>query len=451
MKLIRDLYINNRFFFAIGALVVLFLLGYTYPLFFILGKIIFYVFLGLVLLDILILNLPDKPIHALRFISEKLSNGDENEVRIFIENRYPFKSHIRVIDEIPAEFQKRNLNFYITANPGENRIINYHLRPVKRGVYSFGRLNAFASSPLGLVSSRFRFEEPKDVPVYPSYLQLHKYEIMAISNRLSELGIKKVRRLGHNMEFEQIKEYVSGDDFRTINWKATARAGQLMINTYQDERSQQVYSLIDKGRAMRMPFEGMTLLDYAINASLVISNIAIKKDDKAGLITFHYKISSVLPAARQQHQMSRILETLYNQKTAFKETDFSRLYSTIKSRINQRSLLLLFTNFETLSGMQRQLPFLRKMAQSHVLVVIFFENTELKELLDSPAGSMRAIYQKAIAEKYMLEKKRIGKTLSSYGIYSILTTPENLTVDTINKYLEFKSRGNYLVSVTISF
>ena len=139
--------------------------------------------------------------------------------------------------------------------------------------------------------------------------------------------------------------------------------------------------------------------------------------------------------------MSRILETLYNQKTAFKESDYSRLYASIKTRLNHRSLLLLFTNFETLSGMQRQLPYLRKMAQSHVLVVIFFENTELKDLLDSPSESLRGVYHKAIAEKYTLEKKAIGKTLSNYGIYSILTSPQNLTVDTINKYLEFKSRG----------
>ena len=126
--------------------------------------------------------------------------------------------------------------------------------------------------------------------------------------------------------------------------------------------------------------------------------------------------------------MSLILETLYNQKTAFKESDFSRLYTTVKSRLNHRSLLLLFTNFETLTGMQRQLPYLRKMALSHVLVVIFFENTELKELLDSPAESLRGIYHKAIAEKYMLEKKAIEKTLANYGIYSILTAPEKLTV-----------------------
>ena len=441
MQSLRNLYINDRLFILLAGIIITLILGFVYPILFVLGRIFLFIFLGIVILDFIVLNWSEKSIHAVRFVADKLSNGDENEIRIYIENRYPFKTDLRVIDEVPPQFQYRNNSFFLKIPASGSKVITYFLRPVKRGEYEFANLNVFASTTIGLLARKFRFENKKTVPVYPSYLQLRRYEIMAISNRLSEIGIKKVRRLGHNMEFEQIKEYVQGDDFRTINWKATARTGNLMINTFQDERSQQVYCIIDKGRAMRMPFEGMTLLDYAINASLVISNIALKKEDKAGIFTFHQKISTVLPAARQRKQMSLILETLYNQKTAFKESDFSRLYMRIKSHLNHRSLLLLFTNFESLSSMQRQLPYLRKMASSHVLVVIFFENTELKELLDSPADSLRTIYHKAIAEKYMMEKKAIEKTLSNYGIYSILTTPEKLTVDTINKYLEFKSRG----------
>ena len=139
---------------------------------------------------------------------------------------------------------------------------------------------------------------------------MRKYELMAISNRLVELGIKKIRKIGHNLEMESIKEYVVGDDYRTINWKATARKGELMVNNYQDEKSQQVYSLVDKSRVMQMPFEGMSLLDYAINASLVISNIAVKKEDKAGLITFQHKIGTLLPASSRNNQVQLIMQAL---------------------------------------------------------------------------------------------------------------------------------------------
>jgi uncharacterized protein (DUF58 family) len=270
---------------------------------------------------------------------------------------------------------------------------------------------------------------------------MRKYELLAISNQLVNTGIKRIRKIGHNLEFESIKKYVAGDDARTVNWKAYARRGELMVNHYQDERSQQVYSLIDKGRVMQMPFNGMSLLDYAINASLVISNIAIKKSDKAGLITFQDKVGTVLQASRISNQMPQILETLYNQKTAYRESDFSTLYISVRRNISQRSLLLLFTNFETLYGLERQLSYLKKLSHQHLLVVVFFENSEMKKLIDKKTDQVQSIFYQAVAEKFSYEKRLIVKELQKHGIHTVLTTPENLTVNTINKYLELKARN----------
>lgn len=169
------------------------------------------------------------------------------------------------------------------------------------------------------------------------FLQMRKYELMAFTNKLKDYGMKKIRRIGHTMEFEQIKDYVPGDDVRNINWKASAKRGQLMLNQYQDEKSQPVYSVIDKGRVMKMPFEGMKLIDYAINATLVISNIALKKGDKAGMFGFSDRISNQVVAQKRASQMNLILETLYNVDTDFKESDFSRLYIDVKRKITNRS------------------------------------------------------------------------------------------------------------------
>ncbi len=441
MSFIRALYFSNRFFQLVLVLVLLFIATFILDVSTLFAKGLFVVLLTLLLVDFLILFRIKKGIKAHRFTPEKLSNGDENELRIYVENGYPFKASLSIIDEIPFQFQKRDVVFTYTLSVGEDKTIHYSLRPVKRGEYSFGAVNIFAQSPLGLVKRRYQFSQDKVVPVYPSYLQMRKYELLAISNRLTDVGIKKIRRIGQNMEFELIREYVPGDDYRTINWKASARKSHLMVNNYQDERSQQVYSLIDKGRTMQMPFNGMSLLDYAINASLVISNIALKKSDKAGLITFQHKIGTTLPASNRNHQMVQILEVLYNQKTAFKESDFSTLFSHVRRKITQRSLLLLFTNFESIFSLERQLPFLKSLAKYHLLVVIFFENTEMKTVLTQPAGSLKEIYVKAIAQKFSLDKKLIAKELQKNGIHSLLTSPEQLTVDTINKYLELKSRG----------
>lgn len=441
MNLLRSLYLNNRLFQSIGLIAACFILSFIIGDFIVIPKVLFAIFLGVLLTDLILLFRIKRGLHGHRFSPEKLSNGDENEIRIYLQSFFPFEASLRIIDEIPHQFQRRDVSFYMQLPAGENKTIRYILRPVKRGEYSFGSVNVFVSSPIGFVARRFRFSADKMVPVYPSFIQMRKYELLAISDRLQDVGIKKIRRIGQNMEFELIKEYVSGDDIRTINWKATARKNQLMVNHYQDEKSQQVYSLIDKGRVMQMPFEGMSLLDYAINSALVISNIAIKKSDKAGVITFQDKIGAMMPAGKNNNQMGRILEILYNQKTAFRETDFSVVHNLVRRKITQRSLLLIYTNFESVYGLKRQLPYLLSLAQSHLVVVIFFDNTELRELITNPADDLQKVYHKAMAEKFALEKKLIVKELTKVGIHAVLTTPQNLSVDTINKYLELKARG----------
>lgn len=441
MRFLKALYFRGRFFQAAGILIALFVVGFFFPVVISIGVLLFYVMVILVLADFVFLFALRKSIVAERTYAERLSNGDENPISITLESLYRLPVHLTIIDEIPHQFQKRDFLFEIEAKPRELKMIRYNLRPVKRGEYSFGALNVYVSTIVGLIDRRIRFSEDVIVPVYPSYIQMRKYELLAISNKLTEAGIKKIRRIGHNLEFELIKEYVPGDDFRTINWKATARRSSIMVNHYQDERSQQVYCLIDKGRVMQMPFNGLSLLDYAINASLVISNIAIKKSDRAGLITFQEKINATLPASKRNHQMAQLMEVLYNQKTAYRESDFSVLYSHVRRKITQRSLLLLFTNFESIYGMQRQLPYLKSLSRQHLVVVIFFENTEMTRLIQKPADDLKEIYYKAVAEKFTNEKKLIVKELHKHGIQTLLTSPEHLTVSTINKYLELKARG----------
>ncbi|WP_198520095.1 DUF58 domain-containing protein [Lacinutrix sp. Bg11-31] len=415
-------------------------MAYIFPGLLNIIKMLFFVFCGLVIVDFIIL-FKQKGINATRLLPNKLSNGDDNEIAITIENNYNFKTHIKLIDELPFQYQKRDFNIDTSVEKLESKKIKYTLRPLERGEYHFGNLNIYTNSPIGLVSRRFKFGKDEMVPNYPSFLQLRKYMLMAFTNKLSEYGLKKIRRIGHTMEFEQIKDYVPGDDIRNINWKATAKRNQLMVNQFQDEKSQPVYSVIDKGRVMQMPFEGLSLLDYAINATLVISNIVLMKQDKAGMFSFSRNVSNRVVAQRRPSQMNTILETLYNLDTDYAESDFLRLYIDVKRTINQRSLLLLYTNFETLDALHRQLGYLQALAKNHLLVVIFFKNTELDKITTKKSKNTFEIFEKTIAEKFIYEKKLIVNELQKHGIYSILTTPQNLTVDTINKYLEIKARG----------
>lgn len=441
MKWFRKLYLNNFFFYVLIGIIVVFALAHFFPSFYNAAWIVLYAFIAFTLIDLLLLFATNQRFHASRNTPEKLSNGDENPIVVKMQSGYSFTVNIKVIDEIPVQFQQRNFEIKRKVPAGTADSLQYYLRPVERGEYHFGRLNIYVSSPLHLVARRFTFDNGQMVPTYPSYIQLKKYDLMAFSNRLFQYGLKKIRRIGHTMEFEQIKDYVMGDDIRTINWKATAKKNQLMVNQFQDERSQNVYMAIDKGRVMKMPFNGLSLLDYAINATLVLSNVILKKGDKAGMFSFSKRVDNRVAAERRSGQMQKVLESLYNVKTDFFESDFSRLYADIKKNINQRSLILLYTNFETMDGLQRQLPYLKGIAKSHLLVVVFFENTELEELTHKKATNVQEVYDQVIAEKFAFEKRLIVNELKKWGIYSILTKPEDLTLETINKYLEIKARG----------
>ncbi len=441
MQFIKSIYLNNRLFFILMGFMILFGIAFIFP-FLYNAALYLLLFLGILTgLDILFLYIHPQGITASRTTPEKLSNGDENPVNIHIYNHYGISIICTVIDEIPYQFQVRDFNICKTLSSHEQVNLQYHLRPTERGEYFFGHLNIYAKTPLGLASRRYRFDFNHMVPNYPSYIQLRKYDLMAFSNHIFQYGVKRIRKIGHTMEFEQIKDYVTGDDIRTINWKATAKKNALMVNQFQDEKSQNIYMIIDKGRLMKMPFEGLSLLDYSINATLVLSNIILKKQDKAGMMAFSKKIDNRVVSNRKSNQMQLILQNLYNISTDFFESDFSKLYVDIKKNIAHRSLIMLYTNFETLESLHRQLPYLKGIAKNHLLVVIFFENSELNDMIRSNAQTLEQIYDKTIAEKFAYEKKLIANELRKYGIYVILTPPNQLTVDSINTYLEIKARG----------
>jgi len=441
IRILRDSYLQGRFFLLMISCISLFILSYPFPQIFPIALASVLLAFSLLVLDVFLLFLSKSSVHAKRLLPPLLTLGDEVEIRIRVASRMNTSVKIEITDETPEQLHVRDVLIYTELGPGDSEIVRYTIRPTERGAHRFGDIRIFASGIIGLVQRRITIPAEEEMAVFPSVLQMRQYELKVFSKLTLTEGIKRVRRLGQSTEFEQIKNYVSGDDYRNINWKASARRSELMVNQYEDEKAQQVYCLIDKSRSMRMAFEGMTLLDYAINSSLVISNIAMRKSDRAGLMTFSDKLGTRLPAERNASQLKRIQEALYRQKTRFNEANFEMLYFGIRNYIKGRSLLLLFTNFESSYAVQRALPLLRRINQQHLLVVVFFENTELKEVTQMETPDLRAVYTKTVAQHLAGEKQLIAQELSRHAIQTILTTPEKLSVDTINKYLELKSRG----------
>jgi uncharacterized protein (DUF58 family) len=441
MSFIRNLFLTNRFFYIAATLTGAMMLAYAFPFLFAVVKTGCILFAVLCIIDTILLYNKSVVVSVERDIPSVLSLGDNNTITLSLLNKSRIKLIIELIDELPEQFQIRNFMLQHTLFPDQPYQKTYSLRPVTRGEYIFGKVHLYLTTNLGLVKRRISSAQEASVPVYPSIIQMKKYELKTFARTATEYGVKKVRRIGHSYEFEHIRQYIRGDDYRSINWKATGRRAHLMINQYEDEKSQQVYCIIDKSRVMHMPFHGLSLFDYAVNASLVISNIVLGKQDKAGLITFAETPKALVKAERSKTQLRKILDTLYKEKEGAVEANYESMYMTVRNFVNGRSLLFLYTNFESTYALQRVLPQLRKLNDQHLLVVIFFENTEITTRTSEGVETLEDIYTQVTAEQYILTKAQLVQQLKQHGIMSILTKPENLTVTTINKYLELKSRG----------
>lgn len=437
-KYIGDLFAGRNFYFGAGFCVIIFVGAFFASFLQPFAYIIFLIFVIFLLLDYGILFFTSRYFIVKRKLPMRLNNGDPNLISWTVKNEFVFPVTVELVDEWPAQLEIRDQKWKVNLKAGQQKRINWLLRPVKRGEYVFGNIHLFVKTPLNFVVRRFTTEAPRSVACYPSFIKLNHYGLHSQATIRNQTGTRRMRKIGQSMEFEQIKEYVTGDDIRTVNWKASARRGMLMINQYVQERAQQVYCIIDKGRLMKMPFNDMSLLDYAINATLILSSVCIENKDKTGLITFSNKMDTLLAADNRYTQMASVIDALYKEDTDFLESDFELLYKTIRSRIKNRSLLVLFTNFESVSGLRRQIDYIRSLAKYHLVLVVFFENTELKALIKKPANDIEEIYVKTIAEKFAYEKKLIVRELSNYGVASILTKPNDLTVKTVNKYLELK-------------
>jgi uncharacterized protein (DUF58 family) len=441
MTLIKSLYLTDRVFYALGGIVLCFFASFFIPSLFKFALGLLLLMGILLLLDFFILYTKKNIIVIKRVAPPVLSLGDENNIVLHINNRSSLNLRLKIIDELPFQLSERDFNIKTSLYKKEKDVIKYKLIPLVRGEYSFGNIHIMISTHLFFIRKKETSKAHFNTAVYPSIIQMKQQELIALHHSSFTQGDNKMRKMGKSYEFDQIKAYVSGDDPRNINWKATSRINELMTNHFEDERSQQIYSIIDKSRIMKMPFGGLTLVDYAINSSLALSNIILKKQDNAGVITFSDTIGSFLKADKSTTQLKKILYSLYKEKYNFSEANYELLYAKIRRRIPNRSLLFLYTNFDSFYSLERVIPILRMINKSHLLIVMFFENTELEEYSRYEAKTALDIYQQTIAKKFLLEKFQIIKELKKHGIQAIKCNPKELSVNTINKYLELKSIG----------
>lgn len=441
--LFKNAFLGGHFFIYLGSILLLFIIGNFYASIFTLAKIVLLMFSFLFIYDVFqVFNIINK-VSLNRKVPETIYLFNSFKVDVSIRNTSNKSIFAILIEDVPHQFQWRENSINLNKiSPYETIKVNYHLIPKTRGLYKFGNANLFISSSLRLFKFRKVFELPYTLKCLPSVPDMLLLEKQFFNYKPNLEGVKKTRKIGHSYEFDRIKKYNQGDDIRAINWKATGKKNMLMVNQFQDLKSQQVYSIIDKGRLMSVAFNNFGLLEYAINATLAISNVVLKKEDKAGLITFSDKIGTTLKASNKPFQIHKILRCLYKEKERIdKDSDFDLLYRGVKNIVKGRSLVFLYTNFENEDTLKKQLIYLKKIKQLHLLVVVIFENIELINFANSRAADEVEVFQKTAATYAINQKQNIANILNQFGIETIICQPSNLSISIANKYNQLKSKG----------
>ena len=441
MRFLQSIFLGSRFFKALGIIILCFILAFFIPLLFWVSLVLLVLLVALFIHEFHEIYRFNVPLRAYRNTKTRWSLSDENEVQIGVINLINQALRYEMIDELPVQLQERNflIKGSVSAR-GESRHV-YKIRPMSRGLYHFKNIYVFVLGRHQFIKRRLIFEMESVHSVYPSFIQMKSAELFMTSNLALQHGIKKRRSLGLSYEFDQIKPYAFGDDIRQINWKSSARQQQLMSNLYEDEKSQSVYNIIDKSRVMLSTSNGLSLLDYAINTSLSLSHIALKRQDHVGLMCFSDKMGAVLKADRQQHQLQRIMELLYKQEERDLEADFENLYKGIRKLVKTRSLLFIYTNFESKYALDRVKPILKKLSSMHLMVMVFFENSSYYDFIQQDGSSLKYYVKQILIEQALSERQTVMSELKALGFHTISCKPEELSVHTINKYLEIKSRG----------
>ncbi len=441
---------ERRLVIAIVVCLVLYSMGHLWDFFYAICYTAMAIsFVGLVY-NIIRLYSYKGSVTATRKVDAKLSNGMDNLVELSITSTYPFKVEIVVLDEAPDILQLRDNGLKATLEPGSTVTLSYNIHPVKRGLYTFHNTNVFINVWPYFISRCFISKNEEQVKVYPAFNFLRNMELLSFRNREMTLGAHTQSRIGQSKEFENIREYVLGDDYRMINWKASARRHLLMVNQYAQEKRQDIYAFVDKGRGMQHTFEKLSLLDYSINSTLQLSFICIQQQDNMGLLTFERNINTFFPATGGMTQIHKFHDALYDEKTEFAESDYSALFAFCQRNIKKRSLLIIYTQFDSVNSLNRQMPYIKELAKLHLVLIVFFIDSDIQQLcyqspsemstVDKPMTDTEVYATQMVAQRMSFEQHQIVRELKKHGIFSLLTSPESLTVNVINQYLALKER-----------
>jgi len=370
----------------------------------------------------------------------KLSMGARNEVTISVRNLGRIPLRLRIKDDPPPEFSTDRREHGVYLRPYEDALVTYVTVPRSRGNFSFGRLHARGRTIAGLSFWQRSFPATEAVAVYPNVAQVAQYEELARSGMLTQVGYHPYRRLGTGTNFESLREYLPDDEYRSVDWKATARRHRPITRQYEAERSQNVMIMIDAGRMMAGTAGQMSKLDYAINAALMLAYVATRRDDRVGLLAFDDEVQQFIAPGKGVAQVARIADGLYGLQPQLREPDYAVAFATLHARARKRALVICFTDLIDKDASARLLSGMASLFPRHLPLLIAIQDPDLLDAGGQVPSDAFEVYEKAIAIQAIGDRADALGMITRRGVLVLDAPPKDLTVETVNRYLEIKER-----------
>jgi Uncharacterized conserved protein (some members contain a von Willebrand factor type A (vWA) domain) len=384
----------------------------------------------------------DKTLTIERFEEDSLSIYEEENISFTVYNKGQNPVYIELKDEIPDfHFKCENKIMSGLVAPREKKVFQYKVVPTKRGAFLFGALHIRYLGKLKLCMKQYKIKLDKEFKVYPNLKNLRKYRLGITNNRMLKQGQRNLRMLGKGTSFESLREYVPGDEYRKINWKATARGDKPIVNQYEPEKNQHVYIFVDTGRPMGYSVRGYRKLDMVVNTALVLSDVVNQNGDQSGLLLFNTEVNSMITPGKGVGHRNKILEALYHIESTKDTSNYEEAFYCFKRTERHRSIIFLFTDFETKEEADNIMKVLPVISRNNIVVIILIKNESVENIAKDKVKNVEQMFNKGVALELIEERRKMISILNRRGVLCIECEAEKLQLATVNKYIQVKNKS----------
>ena len=377
---------------------------------------------------------------AERQLGHIASIAKTHRVTLTVSNLRERETMAWIRDDVDQDLAPQPEDFIVALKPHSRSTLHYDMRPTTRGAYTLDCIYIRVRSRFGFWQRFLQYENHSRIHVYPDMKQLAEYAVLARTNRLSQIGVRRTRKVGQDHDFERLRDYSRDDNFKHIDWRATARRNKLTVKDYQSSQSQRLIFLVDCGRMMTNQASGLSLLDHALNSMLMLSYVALRQGDSVGLLCFSDEISRYVPPRGGGSQMNRLLHACYDRTPRLVESRYDQAFLYLAAHCRKRALVILITNLIDEVNANQVERYLGSLVGRHLPLGVMLRDHHLFDAAEGQPGRELDIYTAGAAASILSWRHQVLKDMESKGVLSLDVFPEDMTAPLVNRYLQVKAR-----------